>query len=238
MIKINLLDSITDMPRGAAMMEEKVTSPRIQTMLLALTVGALLVLGAGYDYTSAHSAHSAAQVELEKQQRINREMLAVEKEQQELKAKTQDIQVRIDAIQKLKASQQGPGAVLREITQRFDQVPGLYLTSIALKGSEITIKGESPNEAAVTKFGQSMEFSSGLFTELHIETLRLAAKVEGNSRGVDGVKNDVSAPDLGWVKPEVVTFTVKCNFSGGKPSQPAAPAPAGATAPATQVAKN
>lgn len=237
MIKINLLDSITDTPRGAAMMEEKVTSPRIQTMLLALTVGALLVLGAGYDYTSAHSAHSAAQVELEKQQRINREMLAVEKEQEDLKTKTKDIQVRIDAIQKLKASQQGPGAVLREITQRFDQVPGLYLKSIQQKGSEITIKGESPNEAAVTRFGQSMEFSSGLFTDLHIETLREAAKVEASSKGSEGAKSDASATDLGWLKPEVVTFTVKCNYAGSKPSQPA-PAPAAPTAPATQVAKN
>src|SRR6185436_4765115 len=103
MIKINLLDSITDTPRGAARVEEKVTSPRIQTMVLAMTVVGLLVLGIGYDYVSANSAHAAAQVELEKQQRINREMLAVNKEQEELAAKTRDIQVRIDAIQKLKA---------------------------------------------------------------------------------------------------------------------------------------
>lgn len=242
MIKINLLDSITDTPRGAAMMEEKVTSPRIQTMLLALTVGALLVLGAGYDYTSAHSAHSAAQVELEKQQRINREMLAVEKEQQELKAKTQDIQVRIDAIQKLKASQQGPGAVLREITQRFDQVPGLYLKSIKQKGSEISIIGESPNEAAVTKFGQSLEFSSGLFTDLHIETIREPAKVEATTIVSNATTGQViSTKDAnggaGWLKPEVVTFTVKCNFAGVKPSQPSTATTAPAT-PATQVAKN
>ncbi|MCU1263846.1 MAG: hypothetical protein JWM21_164 [Acidobacteria bacterium] len=239
MIKINLLDSITDTPRGAAMMEERVTSPRIQTMLLALTVGALLVLGAGYDYTSAHSAHSAAQVELDKQQRINREMLAVEKEQQELKTKTQDIQVRIDAIQKLKASQQGPGAVLREITQRFDQVPGLYLKSIAQKGSEITISGESPNEAAVTRFGQSLEFSSGLFTDLHIETLREKEKVEGltamtvSNTATGQVQSTRDAP--AWLKPEVINFTVKCNYAGVKPSQTASTTPA---APATTVAKN
>jgi Tfp pilus assembly protein PilN len=235
MIKINLLDSITDTPKGAAMVEEKVTSPRIQTMLLALTVVALLVLGAGYDYASTHSAHTAAQLELDKQQRINREMLAVNKEQEELQAKTRDIQVRIDAIQKLKASQQGPGSVLREITQRFDSVSGLYLMSIKQKGSEITIQGESPNEAAVTRFGQSLEFSSGLFTDLHIETLRQGAKIEGNSAGVNGVRTDPTAPEGGWLKPEVVTFTVKCTYAGVKPSQPtpATPAP-----PANQVAKN
>lgn len=229
MIKINLLDSITDTPRGAAMMEEKVTSPRIQTMLMAMTVLGLLVLGMGYDYTSAHSAHAAAQVELDKQERINREMMAVNKEQEELKAKTNDIQVRIDAIQKLKASQQGPGAVLRDITERFNSIPGLYLKSIQLKGTEVTIKGESPNEASVTKFGQTLEFSSGLFTDLNIETARENAKLAGS-------KSDAPAPEGDLPKPEVVAFTVKCNYNGAvKTAQPAPNAPA---APAGQVAKN
>src|SRR3977135_389876 len=171
MIKINLLDSITDTPTGAAMMEERVAGPGMQTLLLVVAVSGLLFLGAGYDYASSRSAHAAAEQELEVQQRINRQMLAVNKEQEELQNKTRDIQVRIDAIQKLKASQQGPGSVLREITQRFDSVPRLYLKSIEQKGSELTIKGESPDEASVTRFGQSLEFSSGLFTELNIETL-------------------------------------------------------------------
>jgi hypothetical protein len=38
MIKINLLESVTDRPKGAALVEDKVASPRIQTLLLALTV--------------------------------------------------------------------------------------------------------------------------------------------------------------------------------------------------------
>src|SRR6266496_3976784 len=122
MIKINLLDSVTDRPTGVAMVEDKVASRGVQTLLLGLTVIGLLILWAGYDYMSAQSAHAAAQRELENQQRIERQMLAVNKEQEELKKKTNDIQVRIDAIQKLKASQQGPGAVLREIKARFDSV--------------------------------------------------------------------------------------------------------------------
>jgi Tfp pilus assembly protein PilN len=227
MIKINLLDSITDSPTGAAMVEEKVSSPRIQTVLLALTVSGLLFLGAAYDYVRSNSEHVAKQQELEKQQRINREMLAVNREQQELQNKTRDIQVRIDAIQKLKASQQGPGSVLREINQRFDSVPGLYLKSIQQKGSELTIKGESPNEAAVTRFGQSLEFSSGLFTDLNIETVRETAKVEAS--------NNAAAPvDPDAAKPEVVSFTVKCNYSGATPAQPSPATPA---APSSQVVK-
>lgn len=230
MIKINLLDSITDAPTGAAMMEEKVASAGIQTVLLALTVAGLLVLGAGYDYASSRSAHAKAQSELEVQQRINREMLAVNKEQEELQSKVRDIQVRIDAIQKLKASQQGPGSVLRELNQRFDSVPGLYLRSVQQKGNELIIKGESPNEASVTRFGQSLEFSSGLFTDLNIETVREVAKIDANKNGAVAASVD---PDL--PKPEVVAFTVKCNYAGAKGNQSSS---ANASAPPNQVAKN
>jgi Tfp pilus assembly protein PilN len=102
-------------------------------------------------------------------------MLAVQKEQMELEKKAQEIQARIDAIKKLRESQQGPSAVLHEIKARFDAVPGLYLKSIENRNGEITIKGESPNEYSVTKFGQSLEFSNGLFSNLNIETNRIAA---------------------------------------------------------------
>ena len=53
----------------------------MQTLLLALTVLGLLVLGAGYDYVSSRSNHETARLELEKQRAINLQMLAVNKEQ-------------------------------------------------------------------------------------------------------------------------------------------------------------
>src|SRR5262252_44883 len=181
MIKVNLLESVTDRPASAAFVEDKVSSTRTQTFLLALTVLALLVLGVGYDYVSANFQHEAATRELEKQRRINEQMNAVKREQADLEKKIADINFRIDAIQKLRASQQGPGAVLSEIKARFDSVPGLYLKSVEQKDSELIIKGESPNEASVTRFGQSMEFSSGLFTNLNIETQRETAAVKSSN---------------------------------------------------------
>ncbi len=56
MIKVNLLESVTDRPTGVAFVEDKVSSTRTQTFLLALTVVALLVLGIGYDYVSGNVA--------------------------------------------------------------------------------------------------------------------------------------------------------------------------------------
>jgi len=221
MIKINLLESVTDRPQGVALVEDKVANPRMQTLLLALTVFGLMVLAMGYNYVSSNMAFTAAQKELDKQKSINQQMLAIQKEQAELEKKSKDIQDRIDAIKKLRESQQGPSAVLQEIKARFDAVPGLYLTAIDNKEGEITIRGESPNEYSVTKFGQSLEFSNGLFRDLNIETTRELAKGSQTSSSQTPAQND---PSL--LKPEVVTFTVRANFGAPqkKDSQPPAPA--------------
>jgi len=223
MIKINLLESVTDRPQGVALVEDKVASPRMQTLLLALTVFGMMVLAMGYDYVSSNMAYTAAQKELDNQRRLNQQMQNTQKELTDLENKSKEIQARIDAIKKLRESQQGPSAVLQEIKARFDAVPGLYLTAIENKEGEITIRGESPNEYSVTKFGQSLEFSNGLFSNLNIETQREVAKVSSTTSGPE--KTAQTDPDA--AKPEVVTFTVKANFGSSqkKDSQPA-PSPA------------
>lgn len=234
MIKINLLESVTDQPQGVALVEEKVASPLIQTLLMAVTIFGLALVAMGYEYVSANSAHAAAQKELDNEKRINQQMLAVQREQVELEKKAQEIQDRIDAIKRLRDSQQGPSAILQEIKMRFDAVPGLYLKSIEQKEGEVTITGESPNEYAVTKFGQSLEFSNGLFTNLNIETQREVAK----SATPATASTDPAAP-AGAVAnpyapaPEVVTFVVKANY-GKKPEAQQQPQPG---TPANQVAK-
>jgi Tfp pilus assembly protein PilN len=205
MIKINLLESITERPTGAAMVEAKVASPIVQTLLLGVTVMGLVVIGAGYDFVSSKSAQASARQELENQKRINQQMLAVNKEQSELEKKAKDIQGRIDAIKKLRESQQGPSAVLHELKARLDSVPGLYLRSVEQKDGELTIKGHSPNEASVTRFGQSLEFSSGLFNNLSIETQREKVSLSGEKGGA--TPTDAASPQA-----EVVAFTVKCNY--------------------------
>jgi Tfp pilus assembly protein PilN len=216
MIKVNLLDSVTDRTRGVAVVEQKVTNPAMQTLLMAVVVLVLMVAGLGYDYVSAGASKSKAQKDLDEQQRIAAQMAAVNKEQAELEKKTKDIQVRIDAIQKLRASQQGPGNILREVKERVDSIQGLYLESVEQKGGEVTIKGDSPNEASVTRFGQSLEFSQGLFSNLDISTERKQVEI-----------SDKSLLDSTGQAPEVVSFTIKCSYSqsGSAPTAANAPAP-------------
>jgi predicted phage gp36 major capsid-like protein len=196
---------------------------------------ALLVLGMGYDYVSANAQHESATQELEKQKRINEQMNAVKREQADLEKKIGDITFRVDAIQKLRSSQQGPSTVLAEIKARFDSVPGLYLRSVEQKDAELVIKGESPNEASVTRFGQSMEFSSGMFTNLNIETQREAPQVVAKvPSSANPATVPAAVPDSTVPQPEVVTFTIKCNYA-----RPAAQPNASANpAPTNHVAKN
>ena len=224
MIKINLLQSVTDHPT-VAFVEDRVSNTRTQTLLLAMIVLVLLVLGMGYDYVSAKGDHLAKTQELDKQRGINDQMNAVKKEQAELEKKIADINLRIDAIQKLRVAQQGPGAVLTEIKNRFDSVPGLYLKSVEQKDGELIIKGESPSEAAVTRFGQSMEFSSGLFTNLNIETQREVPQTVKSATNTTAVAADDD-------KSEVVSFTIKCTYAAnGKQKSQAANQEASAHGP-------
>jgi Tfp pilus assembly protein PilN len=190
----------------------------MQTLLMGMVVMVLMVAGLGYDYISAGAAKVKAEKDLEEQQRIAAQMAAINKEQSELEKKTKDIQVRIDAIQRLRASQQGPGNVLREIRERVDSIPGLYLESVEQRGSELIIRGDSPNEASITRFGQSLEFSQGQFSNLDISTERKEVKI--SDKDTNGAPLDPNAP-----KPEVVGFTIKCNYSQSGNAQPAAPAP-------------
>jgi len=244
MIKVNLLDSVTDRAKGVAAVEEKVANPHNQTMLMALVIFGLLAAGMFYDYHSSVSAREEQQKDKAVQEQVQAQMVAVNKERADLEKKTNDIQARINAIQNLRASQQGPGTVLREIKSRIDSIPGLYLQSVEQKGAELTIKGESPNEVSVTNFAKSLEFSSGLFTNLSIETQREEAKVDAQPSNSSSSTSSASKDDPDAPKPEVVTFTVKCNYgpAASQPQPPAANAPAKPAAqlaapPNTQVAQ-
>ncbi len=241
MIRINLLESITDKPTSTVVVvEKKISSQASRFYLLSAVVAGLLVLGIGYDYYSATSAKAAADAELENQQRIAKQMEAVMKEQAELDQKIKAVDDRIKAIKDLRASQAGPSAVLEALRERIANAPGLFLESVEQKGDQLTIKGNSPDEYVVTSFGRSLEFSSGLFTNLNIETQRK----EVQPTQVSGT-NGMPAPAV-KKQPETVNFTIRCAYTPSKASLPntqtagvqPSVAPAGTAQQTPQIAKN
>jgi Tfp pilus assembly protein PilN len=211
MIKVNLLDSVTDRARATAAVESKVADPRMRLLITGVSVFALLGLAMVFDFVSARSASARANTELEKQKQIAAQMAAINKEQAELEKKIKDIQTRIEAIKVLRSSQQGPVSLLSAMNERMPPASEFRLEKIEQKDGELTIEGHSPNEAAVTQFSRSLEFSSDLFQNVSIETEREELKIDK-----DDYKDGLGEIDKDF-KPQTVKFTIKCKYG---PSQP------------------
>jgi len=106
MIKINLLDSVTERHSGAAVaVERKMSSPTSKLVLMSITVAVLLAAVVGYDVISSKMAFNKATDDLAKEQETAATLEAVMKEQKELEAKIANIDNRINAIKKLRDSQ-------------------------------------------------------------------------------------------------------------------------------------
>lgn len=217
MVKINLLDSVTERPEGGvAVIEKKAANPNVRLIIIGVGVACVMLLAMVFDFAASSFARSAMQSELAKQQEIKRQMDAIIKEQAELERKTKDIEARINAIKKLRASQQGPVAVLSAINERIPQSSEFFLESVEQKAGDLIISGNSPSEAAVTQFGRSLEFSSGLFTNVNIETQRTA--FQGMSKIAE-----TPTPGKPDTKPETVSFKIRCRYTPPAPTMPTNP---------------
>ena len=235
MIKINLLNSVTERQGGAVQaMDRKVSSPATRLLLMSVSVFFLLLAVVGWDVISSQMAKADMEKQLEEQKQIAAELETVMKEQKELEDKIASIDKRIEAIKKLRSEQAGPSAVLEALRERIAMVPGLYLQGVEQAGDQMTIKGNSPDESAVTQFGRSLEFSNGLFSNLNIETVRQEVTNQMASTSKNGETPKIN----------VVNFTIKTAYTPSKANQGnnALPTQASATsnkpAPAAQPVKN
>ena len=233
MIKINLLNSVTERQGSTVMaVDRKVGSAGSRLLLLSLVVGFLLAAVIGWDVISTQMAKADAQRRYDEQKQIEKELEVVIKEQKELEEKIASIDKRIAAIKKLRDEQKGPSAVLEAMRERLGMVPGIYLQSIEQKGEQLEIKGNSPDESQVTQFGRSLEFSNGLFSNLNIETKREEVQNQmvpttASSGGAPAVNNKVN----------VVNFTIKMAYTPSKASSVNQTVPTTASVPAAPQGK-
>ena len=241
MIKINLLNSVTERQSGAVVaVDRKISSPASRLLLMCVAVAVLLAAVVGWEVISTQMAKTEAERQLDEQKQIAAELEVVMNEQKELEQKIGSIDARIDAIKKLRSSQAGPSAVLDAMRERIAMVPGLYLESVEQAAEGLVLKGNSPDEAQVTQFGRSLEFSNGLFSNLNIETTRSEIQ---NENAPQKVNASGEAP-----KVALVNFTIRCaytpskapNADNGNPTTASAQAPAASpnqAAQSVQVAK-
>ncbi|HMS40391.1 MAG TPA: hypothetical protein PKE69_09205, partial [Pyrinomonadaceae bacterium] len=97
MIKVNLLNSVTERQGGAVVaVDRKISSPMSRLLLMCIAVACLLAVVVGFDVITSQMAKSKAEEELVEQKRIEQELAAVLKEQKELEQKIQNIDKRIE----------------------------------------------------------------------------------------------------------------------------------------------
>lgn len=243
MIKINLLNSVTERQNGTVVaVDRTISSPNSRLALMSVVAAVLLAAVVGWDIISSQMAKTEAERQLAEQKTIEAELAVVIAEQKELEGKIAGIDARIEAIKKLRASQAGPQAVLDAMRERIAMFPGLYLESIEQGKDGIVVSGSSPDESQVTQFGRSLEFSNGLFSNLNMETTRNEITNE----------NVVMKPGDTGERPKVaiVNFKIRTAYTpekapganNGNPTTASttAPAPAAGGQPAAppQIAKN
>jgi Tfp pilus assembly protein PilN len=243
MIKINLLNSVTERQGGVVTsVDRKISSAGSRMLLMSVVVVVLLAAVIGWDVISTQMAKTEAVRQLDEQKQIAAELEVVMNEQKDLEQKIANIDGRIEAIKKLRSSQAGPSAVLEAMRERVAMVPGLYLESVEQSGDGLVFKGNSPDESQVTQFGRSLEFSNGLFSNLNIETVR--AEITNQNAPVKTVATGAATPEA--PKVQIVNFTIKCAYTpskaagadnGNPTTASAAGAPNQASKP-VQVAKN
>ncbi|HVE58951.1 MAG TPA: PilN domain-containing protein [Pyrinomonadaceae bacterium] len=233
MIRVNLLQSVTERHHGAAAsVERKVGSAASRLLLMSLAVAFLLSAVIGWDVISTQMAKVDAEKRLEEQKRIATELEAVMKEQKELETKITAIDARINAIKDLRSKQAGPSAVLEALRERITMTPGIYLDSVEQKGDQLEIRGTSNEEAAPTQFGKSLEFSNGLFSNLSIETARKEDPIQATPTATTPT-NPAEAP-----KNVSFTFTIRCAYTPSKAAQPNGATTASTTTTAPQQPQN
>ncbi|MEO7658488.1 MAG: PilN domain-containing protein [Pyrinomonadaceae bacterium] len=236
MIKINLLNSVTERQGGAVVIvDRKISSPASRLAVMSVVVTALLAALIGWEIISTQMAKTEAERQLNEQKTIAAELEVVMAEQKELEGKIASIDARIEAIKSLRASQAGPSAVLDSMRERIAMVPGIFLESVEQSGDTLIFKGNSPDESQVTQFGRSLEFSNGLFSNLNIETVR--AEIQN--------QNVVQKKDATGETPkvEIVNFTIKCSYTpskavGADNRNATTASAASPAAPPVQVAQN
>ncbi|MEJ7623406.1 MAG: PilN domain-containing protein [Pyrinomonadaceae bacterium] len=209
MIKINLLNSVTERQSGAIVaVDRRLSSSTSRLVLMSVATAVLLAAVVGWDVISSNMEKTDAERQLHEQKTIAAELEVVMNEQKELEQKIASIDGRIEAIKRIRSSQAGPSAVLDAMRERIAMVPGLFLQSIEQSADGIVLKGNSPDEQQVTQFGRSLEFSNGLFSNLNIETNR-----------ADVVNNNVSQKpnaDGETPKVQIVNFIIKCAYTPSK----------------------
>src|SRR4030095_1614808 len=154
MIKINLLAegkrAVTRKAKGPAALERR------DIGLWLLRVGALLGLlaFAGY-WFYLHREIQQKDEEIAVAQREVDELQAIIKEVEDYKLKKAELEHKIAVINQLKDNQRGPVKLMDQVSRALPEL--LWLDSMDVTGTTVTIRGQAFNNHAVANFSENLD---------------------------------------------------------------------------------
>ena len=173
MIKINLLDSVTERQGGAVIaVDRKISSPTSKLLLMSVAVA--LFADGGYWLGISSARRWLKPKPKENWQNKNKSppiLKPLLKEMKDLEAKIQNIDSRIEVIKKLRDSQAGPRRFWKRCANELQWFPDFISkpsNKPAIRCASKAIHRMSGGYAIRSKFG----IFGGLFSNLNIETQR------------------------------------------------------------------
>jgi type IV pilus assembly protein PilN len=200
MIKINLLAegkrAVTRKSKGPAALERR----DIGSWLLGLGALLGLLVFAGY-WFYLHREIQQKDEEIAVAQREVDELAAIIKEVEDYKIKKAELEHKIGVINQLKANQAGPVRLMDQVSRALPEL--LWLDSMEVIGTTVTVRGQAFNTNAVANFIENLDKVPEFQEPILIDTAQ-----QGTVYG----------------------FAINFSFQLSPPPAPAAPAPGGPAA--------
>jgi Tfp pilus assembly protein PilN len=163
MMKINLLGEGT--PVGRAVVSPASSARQVLVFIVSLAV-AMSIVGFLYFYWNNQVHHE--QDALTREQIRQKELAAVQAQNQQYQRQLKQLEERINTIQKLQSSRQGPVDLMTRLGDAVDSTRELYLLQVTPEGKVLHIRGQSQTVGAIAQLIKALN-SSPQFEDVHLK---------------------------------------------------------------------
>jgi Tfp pilus assembly protein PilN len=155
MMKINLLGDAA--PAATSVASSSSSARQVPVFVVSLAV-AMSIVGFLYFYWNNQVSHERDA--LTGEQIRQKELAAVRAQNQQYQHQLKQLEDRIDTIQQLQSSRQGPVDLMTGLGNTVDSTKDLYLLQVTPEGNVLHIRGQSQTVEAISQFIRALNDSS------------------------------------------------------------------------------
>jgi len=166
MIRINLLGQARPKAQRRAVPLEATLQLLFFVLALALGLGFL-----GIDYWQLSNKVKAVQTDIDQKKQQKAQLEQIKQQVDAFERQKNLLQQRIDVIEQLQRNRTGGQELLDAVANTVSRTETLWLTSISMKGSELSIGGTAASINAVAEYITQLK-RSGYFTQIDIKAVK------------------------------------------------------------------